>query len=289
MANESGNRFGIGTLIFLLVVALTGFVLAAISTVSLIRSREELRQARMSQFTDRWRIQTPAPPIQNDNAQAQRLQSENMALRSQLAQMQSQLQSQFRNLEVSRPVTRSYSSSTRSVSPGNSRNNGADQPPRNKEGEEKFLADNKSKPGVMTLPSGLQYKVIWPGYGRTPRANDYVSLNYRGTLIDGMEFDNSYSRSEPMEFSMTSVMKGWKEALLLMPAGAKWQIFIPSELAYGDRGLQRRIPANATLIYELELISIRDRNTPNSPAAFISGPEAQQLRFEQPIRVLDEQ
>lgn len=285
MANESSSRFGLGTVIFLLAVAVAGFVLASLSTIVLIQTREQLRQARTTQFAaDRWRIETP-PTIQNGNSQVQRLEAENMALRSQLAQMQSQ----FRNMEVSRPATRSYSSSSRTILSSSSRNGGPEQPPRNKEAEEKFLADNKTKPGVLILPNGLQYKIIWPGYGRTPQANEYVSLNYRGTLIDGTEIDNSYSRSEPMEFSMNSVMKGWKEALLLMPAGAKWQLFIPAELAYGDRGLSRRIPANATLIYEIDLVSIRDRNTPASPA-FISGPDGmQQLRFEQQVRTAEPQ
>jgi len=287
MANESSSRFRLGTLIFLLVIALFGSVLATISTVALVQTRAELRRVRTAQFAaDRWRVETP-PIVPNGNGEVQRLQAENMALRSQLAQMQSQ----FRNMEVSRPVVRSYSSSPWTVlNSSGFRNTGADQPPRNKEQQDKFLAENKAKPGVVTLPSGLQYKVIWTGYGRTPQANEYVSLNYRGTLIDGTEIDNSYSRSEPMEFSMSGIIKGWKEALLLMPAGAKWQLFVPSELAYGDRGLSRRIPANAALIYEIELVSIRDRNTSASPPAFISGPDAAQLlRFEPQVRMLDEQ
>src|SRR5439155_16186721 len=159
--------------IFLLAVAVAGFLLASFSTVALIHSREELRRFRSDPFAnDRWRVETP---VQNGDAQAQRLQAENMALRSQLAQMQSQ----FRNLEVSRPAGRSYSTSTRTILSSSSRNAGPEQPPRNKEQEEKFLVENKVKPGVVALPSGLQYKVVWPGYGRPPQANEYVSLNYR--------------------------------------------------------------------------------------------------------------
>src|SRR5439155_23115897 len=146
--------------IFLLAVAVAGFLLASFSTVALIHSREELRRFRSASFAnDRWRVETP---VQNGDAEVQRLQAENMALRSQLAQMQSQ----FRNMEVSRPVGRSYSSSPRTVlNSSGFRNTGADQPPRNKEQQDKFLAENKAKPGVVTLPSGLQYKVIWTGYG----------------------------------------------------------------------------------------------------------------------------
>jgi FKBP-type peptidyl-prolyl cis-trans isomerase len=145
---------------------------------------------------------------------------------------------------------------------------GPELPARDKQREDQFLADNKARRDIVTLASGLQYRIISPGFGRSPRENEIVSLNYRGTLIDGTEIDSSFTRGEPAEFSMSSIMKGWKEALLLMPAGAKWQLFVPSELAYGERGLSRRIPGNATLLYELELVSIRDRNTPTSPAAF---------------------
>ena len=124
-----------------------------------------------------------------------------------------------------------------------------------KEGEE-FLAANKSKPGVVTLPSGLQYKVLKEGTGPKPSAGDTVSCNYRGTLINGKEFDSSYKRGQPTSFPVGGVIKGWTEALQLMPVGSKWQLFIPSELGYGDRGTGGDIGPGETLIFEVELVSI---------------------------------
>ncbi|MEN8217678.1 MAG: FKBP-type peptidyl-prolyl cis-trans isomerase [Pseudomonadota bacterium] len=121
-----------------------------------------------------------------------------------------------------------------------------------------FLAENKTKEGVVTLPSGLQYKVITPGTGKTPKATDKVKTNYRGTLIDGTEFDSSYKRGKPATFPVKGVIKGWTEALQLMKEGAKWQLFIPSDLAYGKRGAGKKIGTNATLIFEIELISIEE-------------------------------
>jgi FKBP-type peptidyl-prolyl cis-trans isomerase len=119
----------------------------------------------------------------------------------------------------------------------------------------KFMEENKTKPGVQTLPSGLQYKVITEGTGPKPTAQDMVKTNYRGTFLNGEEFDSSYKRNEPATFSVTKVIKGWTEALQLMKTGAKWQLFIPSELAYGVRG-SRNIPPNSTLIFEIELLEI---------------------------------
>ena len=125
-----------------------------------------------------------------------------------------------------------------------------------KEGEA-FLAANKKKEGVKTLPGGLQYKVLAEGKGNSPKATDTVSVNYRGTLIDGTEFDSSYKRGQPATFPVGGVIKGWTEALQLMKEGAKWQLFIRANLAYGESGTQGGpIGPNATLIFEVELISI---------------------------------
>jgi FKBP-type peptidyl-prolyl cis-trans isomerase FklB len=124
-----------------------------------------------------------------------------------------------------------------------------------KEGEE-FLTKNKKKKGIKTTASGLQYKVIEKGKGKTPTATDSVTVNYRGTLIDGTEFDSSYKRGQPATFQVGGVIKGWTEALQLMKEGAKWQLFIPSDLAYGARGAGRDIGPNATLIFEVELVSV---------------------------------
>ena len=119
------------------------------------------------------------------------------------------------------------------------------------EGRE-FLATNAIKPGVVTLPSGLQYKVIREGTGKTPGPHDSVTVNYRGTLINGNEFDSSYRRGKPATFRVDGVIAGWTEALQLMKEGAKWQLFIPPDLAYGERGTL----ADKTLIFDVELISI---------------------------------
>jgi len=121
-----------------------------------------------------------------------------------------------------------------------------------------FLAENKTKKGVVTLPSGLQYKVMKQGTGKIPKSKDKVKVHYRGTLIDGTEFDSSHNRGKPVTFTAKGVIKGWTEALLLMKEGAKWQIFIPSDLAYGDLGAGKKIGPNATLIFEVELISIEE-------------------------------
>jgi len=127
-----------------------------------------------------------------------------------------------------------------------------------KEGEA-FLAANKGKEGVVTLPSGLQYKILTQGNGPKPVTSDTVSCNYRGTLISGKEFDSSYKSGQPASFPVNGVIKGWTEALQLMPVGSKWQLFIPPDLAYGDRGAGADIGPDATLIFEVELLSIAEQ------------------------------
>jgi FKBP-type peptidyl-prolyl cis-trans isomerase FklB len=127
---------------------------------------------------------------------------------------------------------------------------------QNKRDGDAFLAKNKKKKGVTVLPSGLQYKVITEGKGATPKATDTVTVNYQGTLIDGAEFDSSYKRGEPATFPVNGVIKGWTEALQLMKEGAKWQLVIPANLAYGERG-GGPIGPNSVLIFEVELISIK--------------------------------
>jgi FKBP-type peptidyl-prolyl cis-trans isomerase FklB len=128
---------------------------------------------------------------------------------------------------------------------------------KNKIEGEAFLAENKKKEGVVTLPSGLQYKVLKTGTGKKPKAEQTVSVHYRGTLIDGTEFDSSYKRGEPATFQVNGVIKGWTEALQLMPPGSKWQLFIPSDLAYGERGAGQTIPPNSTLVFDVEILSIK--------------------------------
>ena len=120
-----------------------------------------------------------------------------------------------------------------------------------------FLAKNGKKEGIKTLPSGLQYKVLTEGSGKTPKTEDTVTVNYKGTSIDGTEFDSSYKRGQPATFQVKGVIKGWTEALQLMKEGSKWQLFIPPELAYGERGAGRDIGPNATLIFEVELLTIK--------------------------------
>lgn len=126
----------------------------------------------------------------------------------------------------------------------------------NKDAGAKFLEANKSKEGVKTTASGLQYKVLSDGKGKSPKATDTVKVHYKGTLIDGTQFDSSYDRNEPAEFPVNGVIKGWTEALQLMKAGSKWQLFIPSDLAYGPRG-RPSIPPNSVLIFEVELLDVK--------------------------------
>jgi FKBP-type peptidyl-prolyl cis-trans isomerase FklB len=125
----------------------------------------------------------------------------------------------------------------------------------NKKAGDAFLAANKAKPGVVTLPSGLQYKIVKEGTGPKPAATDSVVCNYKGTLLDSTEFDSSYKRGQPATFSVNGVIKGWTEALQLMPVGSKWQLFVPADLAYGPSG-PPEIGPNSTLVFEVELMSI---------------------------------
>jgi FKBP-type peptidyl-prolyl cis-trans isomerase FklB len=140
-----------------------------------------------------------------------------------------------------------------------------------KEGEENqkageaFLAANKSKEGVVTLPSGLQYKVLQGGVGPKPTASDSVVCNYKGTLINGTEFDSSAKHGGPATFPVSGVIKGWTEALQLMPVGSKWQLFVPPQLAYGERGAGGDIGPNETLIFEVELVSIKPKAEEKKP------------------------
>jgi FKBP-type peptidyl-prolyl cis-trans isomerase FklB len=127
---------------------------------------------------------------------------------------------------------------------------------KNKKDGAAFLAENAKKEGVKTLPSGLQYKVIREGKGATPRAADAVTTHYRGTFLDGAEFDSSYRRNEPATFPVKGVIKGWTEALQLMKVGDKWQLYVPSDLAYGPQG-RDEIPPNATLIFDIELLDVK--------------------------------
>jgi FKBP-type peptidyl-prolyl cis-trans isomerase len=135
---------------------------------------------------------------------------------------------------------------------------------KNKKDGETFLAENKKKAGVVTLPSGLQYKVITAGTGKKPAATDKVVTHYRGTLVDGTEFDSSYRRGETVSFPVTGVIKGWQEALQLMPVGSKWQLFIPPDIAYGDAA-RPKIPGGSVLLFDLELISIDDGTGAEKP------------------------
>ncbi len=154
--------------------------------------------------------------------------------------------------DEARAAVRQFQTEMRQKAEAKSKEEGA----ANRQEGEAFLAANKSKPGVVTLPSGLQYKILTEGTGPKPAANDTVSCNYRGRLISGKEFDSSYKRGEPATFQVSGVIKGWTEALQLMPVGSKWQLFIPPDLAYGDRGAGADIGPGETLIFEVELLSI---------------------------------
>ncbi|MEO8167201.1 MAG: FKBP-type peptidyl-prolyl cis-trans isomerase [bacterium] len=128
---------------------------------------------------------------------------------------------------------------------------------KNRKEGEAFLAANKNKEGVKSTASGLQYKVIKMGTGVKPKADQNVSVQYKGMTIDGKEFDSSYKRGEPATFACNQVIKGWTEVLQLMPVGSKWEVFIPSDLAYGERGAGEAIGPNSTLIFEVELLSVK--------------------------------
>lgn len=126
----------------------------------------------------------------------------------------------------------------------------------NKQAGAEFLRINKEKAGVVTLPSGLQYEVLKTGDGTKPKASDKVKCHYHGTLINGTVFDSSVQRGEPATFGVSQVIPGWVEALQLMNVGSKWRLFIPSELAYGERGAGETIEPNSTLVFEVELLDI---------------------------------
>jgi FKBP-type peptidyl-prolyl cis-trans isomerase FklB len=149
---------------------------------------------------------------------------------------------------------------------------------KNKKEGEAFLAENAKKPGVTTLPSGLQYKVLAAGSGKSPGTNDTVKAHYKGTLIDGTEFDSSYTRGQPFVTPVTRVIKGWTEALLKMKVGDKWQLFVPGDLAYGERGMPPKIGPSAVLIFEMELLGIEDPKPPGQPAA--AAPGAPQIKLQ---------
>jgi FKBP-type peptidyl-prolyl cis-trans isomerase FklB len=146
---------------------------------------------------------------------------------------------------------------------------------KNKTEGAKFLEDNKKKEGVKTTASGLEYKALKEGTGAQPKATDTVTVNYRGTLIDGTEFDSSYKRGQPATFPVNGVIKGWTEALQLMKTGSKYQLFVPSSLAYGERSVSPEIGPDATLIFEVELLEVKPPATPGpvgSPKAGAPAP-----------------
>ncbi|BAW80165.1 peptidyl-prolyl isomerase [Candidatus Nitrosoglobus terrae] len=131
------------------------------------------------------------------------------------------------------------------------------QADNNKVAGESYLKANKAKEGVVELPSGLQYKIIQPGNGKIPTADDTVEVNYQGTLINGTEFDSSYKRGKPITFKVSNVIPGWQEALKLMPVGSKWELAIPPKLAYGEQGAGHVIGPNETLLFNIELLNIK--------------------------------
>jgi len=132
----------------------------------------------------------------------------------------------------------------------------------NKKAGEAFLANNRTQPGVKVTASGLQYQILEEGKGATPSATDTVVVNYRGTLLDGSEFDSSYKRGQPATFPVNGVIQGWQEALQMMKEGAKWKLFVPANLAYGERGAGASIGPNATLTFEVELLEIKAQAAP---------------------------
>lgn len=159
---------------------------------------------------------------------------------------------------------------------------------KNKKEGEAFLAENAKKPGIKTTASGLQYKVITEGKGEKPKSTDTVTTQYRGRLIDGTEFDSSYKRGQPAEFPVTGVIKGWTEALQLMPVGSKWELYIPSDLAYGERGSGANIGPDATLIFEIELVGIKPPVESNQAVSgeIIKVPSAEELKKGAKIEVI---
>ncbi len=164
---------------------------------------------------------------------------------------------------------------------------------KNKKAGEAFLAENKTKPGVITTADGLQYKIITNGAGDTPQMNDTVTVNYRGTFIDGKEFDDSAKAGHPVKLSVGNVIRGWTEAMMLMKAGSKWQLFIPAELAYGERG-RPGIEPNSVLIFDTELVAVDHQPAPPAgagPAApltsdIIKVPSAEEMKKGAKIEVI---
>ena len=168
-----------------------------------------------------------------------------------------------------------------------------EQAAKNKADGEVFLAANKTKPGVVTLPDGLQYKVIADGTGPTPADGEMVTVNYRGTFLDGTEFDSSAKQGKPAQFQLGRVIPGWNEALKLMKTGSKWQLFVPSELAYGPNGMAPRIPPYATLIFDVELVAFQNATPPPPVAAnppltsdIIKVPSAEELKKGAKIEII---
>jgi len=165
----------------------------------------------------------------------------------------------------------------------------AEQATKNKADGDAFLTKNKDNPGVKTLPDGLQYLVITNGSGSMPTSADTVTVHYRGTLLDGTEFDSSYQRGQPAQFPVTGVIRGWTEALQMMPVGSKWKLFIPSELAYGEQG-NRNIAPNSTLIFEVELLETQTPAPPTPPAPLTSDiikvPSAEEMKKGAKIEVI---
>ena len=170
------------------------------------------------------------------------------------------------------------------------------RPELNKKKAEKFLAENAKKPNIKTTKTGLQYEVLKDGTGAMPKTNDTVSVHYRGTLMNGTEFDSSYKRNQPAEFPVTGVIKGWTEALLMMKTGSKWKLYIPPDLAYGEQG-RPGIPPNAPLIFEVELVAIKppaEKKAPEEKVNAVSGeiikvPSADELKKGAKIEVLKEE
>ncbi len=168
------------------------------------------------------------------------------------------------NVQAIAAVTAAYAGTTPDIAPDEAeriiqehlRGIQAQQGAAAKAAGEKFLADNAKQEGVTTLPSGLQYKIITPAAGAIPALKDTVRCHYEGRLIDGTVFDSSYRRGTPAEFPVSGVIAGWVEALQMMPVGSKWQLYIPSALAYGEHGAGSSIGPNETLIFDIELIGI---------------------------------
>lgn len=159
---------------------------------------------------------------------------------------------------------------------------------KNKKEGEAFLKENAAKDGVVSLPSGLQYKVVKEGSGPIPQQTDRVKVHYRGRLIDGTEFDSSHQRGQPASFPLTGVIRGWTEALQLMKVGSEWELYIPSGLAYGERGSPPKIGADAVLIFNVELLGIEPPAEPREPVTsdIIKVPSAEELKKGAKIEII---